>query len=81
MTRFDINPYLWHFQITKLVPEILDGVQTDQCSDEETDPFHTANAANRYAKKHQPQAPFRREWIPLLTMKFGPTEDGGEGKA
>jgi hypothetical protein len=38
--------YLWHLQITKLVPQILNGVETNERGDEETNPFNAANASN-----------------------------------
>jgi len=72
---------LGHFEIAKLVPEILNSVDSDESGDEETDPLHTADASNRYTSQHQPQAPLRRERILLLAMKLGPAEDSREGEA
>lgn len=38
-TRFQVNTHLRHLQVTKFVPQILDGVETNDRGTEETDPF------------------------------------------
>ena len=74
-------PYLGHLEVAKFVPEVFDRVQTNQGSDEETNPLDTAHASNRDTSQHQPQAPLGREGVMLLTVELGPAEDGSEGEA
>lgn len=74
------EPHLGHLEVAELVPEVLNGVETDQSSDKEPNPLDTAYASNRDTSHHQPQTPLRRERVVLLTVEFGPTEDSGEGK-
>ena len=73
--------HLGHLEVAKLVPEVLDGVESDKRSDEEADPLDTANASDRNTSHHQPQTPLRRERVLLLAMELGPAEDGCEGEA
>lgn len=46
-----------HRQVSELVPQVLDGVQPDQRGDELPNPLDTADAANRPARKYQPDPP------------------------
>ena len=39
-------PYLWHLGVPKLIPQILDGVESNQGGNEEANPFHTCNTSN-----------------------------------
>lgn len=71
---------LGHPKVSKLVPEILDSVQTDQSGSEETNPLDTADAANGDTAQHKPETPLGRERIMLEAVELGPAEDGGEGK-
>ena len=73
--------YLGHLQVTEFAPEVLNGVQSDESCDEESNPLDTAYTTNRNSGKHQPQTPLRREWIMLLAVELGPAEDGSEGEA
>lgn len=75
-----ILTYLGHLQITKLVPEILDGVQAKEGSTEHTDPLDTAHATNRETAHGQPESPLGRERLALKTVPLGPAEDGCEGE-
>lgn len=63
------------------MPEVLNGVQSDQRCDEESNPLDAAYATNGNSGEHQPETPLRREWVMLLTVELGPAEDGGEGEA
>ena len=74
-------PYLGHLEVAKFVPEVFDRVQTNQGSDEETNPLDTAHASNRDTSQHQPQAPLGGEGVMLLTVELGPAEDSGECEA
>ena len=48
------SSYLWHFQVTEFVPEVLNGVQTNKRGAEQAHPFHTADTTNRNTSQHQP---------------------------
>jgi hypothetical protein len=73
--------YLWHSEIPKLVPQVLNSVQANQGSDEKSNPLNTAYAADGDTGEHQPKTPLRREGVMSKTMEFGPAEDCGEGEA
>ena len=73
--------HLGHLEVAELVPKVLNSVQTDQSSDEESNPLDTADASNGDTSEHQPQTPLRREGVVLLTVELGPAEDGGECEA
>ena len=70
--------YLWHLQIAEFIPEILDRVQSNKSHAEHTHPLHTAHTSNRDAAQHQPETPFRREWVVPLVVELGPGEDRRE---
>jgi hypothetical protein len=72
--------YLGHLEVTKLVPQILDGVQTNQSSSEHTNPLDTADAADRETAQQEPQKPLAREGLLLESVEASPAEDGGESK-
>ena len=72
--------YLCDSEVTKLVPEVLNRVDTNKRSAEHTDPLDTANATNRQTSHHQPEAPLGREGLLLLTVELRPAENSGEGE-
>ena len=69
-----------HLEVAELVPQILNRVQADECGSEETNPFDTTDAADRYTSKKQPDAPLRREWVFPQAVKLGPAEHSREGE-
>lgn len=38
--------YLWHLDVSKLVPQIFNSVDTDQSGAEQANPLHATNTAN-----------------------------------
>ena len=75
-TKLDLS----HPQIAKLVPEILNSVQTNECSAEHANPLDTAHAADGDARHKQPQTPLRGERVMPLVVKLRPAKDRGEGE-
>lgn len=71
----------WHFVVSELVPEILNGVETNQGGNEESNPLDTADASNAESSKCQPGEPLEAEALVLESVKSSPAEDRGEGKA
>lgn len=73
--------YEGHLGVTELVPEILNGVQTDESRDEETDELDRADAANAEAGEEKPEEPFGFEAVVALVVELGPTENCSHGTA
>lgn len=73
--------YHRHLGVTKLAPEILNGVKTNKSSDEETNKLDTAHAANADTSRKQPEEPLRLEALVALVVELGPAEDGGHSAA
>ena len=73
--------YDWHLGVTELVPEILNGVQTDESSDEKTDELDRADAANAETGEEKPEEPFRLEAVVALVVELGPAENCSHGTA
>ena len=72
---------LWHLIVSELVPEVLDGVKANQCSNEESNPLNTAHTSDAETGKCQPGEPLKAEALVLESMESGPAENGGEGEA
>lgn len=70
-----IPTYHRHLGVTKLVPEILDCVQTNKSSDKETNKLDTANASNANTGEEQPKEPLRFKAVVTLVVEFGPAEN------
>jgi hypothetical protein len=68
-----------HASVAKLVPEILNGVQTNERSNEETNELDTADAANADTSHEQPEEPLRLEAVVALVVELGPAEDSSDG--
>lgn len=80
-TRFQVNTHLRHLQVTKFVPQILDGVETNDRGTEETDPFDTADTADAQSSQAEPGIPFQREASILEAVESCPAQRGCEGEA
>ena len=72
---------LGHFQIAKLVPEILGRVQADQRGGKQAHPLDAAHTADADAGEEEPDEPLDREAFFLKPVKPGPAEHGGKGEA
>jgi hypothetical protein len=72
--------HLRHLQVTELVPQILNGVDTNERSTEHTNPLDTAHAAHAETSAEQPETPFGGESLVAHVVEPGPAEDGGESE-
>lgn len=63
------------------MPEILCRIQSDQCSDKETDEFDASYTADAESCHEQPEKPLRLKTLVLEPMKFGPTQGRGDSAA
>lgn len=68
-----------HLDIAKLVPKVLNGVETDKRGNEESHPLDTADEADAETSQEQPKEPFGREAPPAEVMELGPAQSGGNG--
>lgn len=68
-----------HLEVAKLIPQVFDGVQSNQRSDEEPDQFNTSNTANAEPRHEQPEEPFRLEALVLQSVEFGPAKNSSHG--
>jgi hypothetical protein len=75
------NTYNRHLGVTKLSPEVLDGVETNESSNEETDKLNTADTTNAETSHEQPEEPLRVEAVVTLVVELGPAEHGGYSTA
>lgn len=73
--------YLGHLDLAKLVPQILNGVQADERSDQESNPFNTAHEADAHTGQDEPSEPLRAETLLLQRVELGPAQHGREGEA
>lgn len=85
ITHSSINPfksttYLGHLQVTKLVPKILNRVDTNKRSTEHTNPLNTAHASNAKTSAEQPEAPLRRESLVAHVVEPRPAEHSSESE-
>lgn len=69
----------WHLGVAKLVPEIFNGVKTNQSSDEESHQLDTGNETNAKTSHEQPKEPLGLEAVLALAMELGPAECRGNG--
>lgn len=70
-----------HFEIAKLVPQVFDGVHSDEGHDKETDPLDASNATDAETCKSQPEPPLVTEGPMLLLVEHQETMDSSKGKA
>lgn len=81
MAKHDSNTikstHIRHLEVAKLVPQILDGIKADQCSDEEPDQFNTSNTADTQSSHEQPEEPFGLEALILEFVELGPAKNSG----
>lgn len=75
------NTHIGHLEVAKLVPQILNGIQADQCSDKEPDQFNTSNTADAQSSHEQPEEPLGLEALVLELVELGPAENSGNGAA
>lgn len=73
--------YNRHLGVTELSPEILNGVEADESSNEKTNKLNTADTANAETSQEQPEEPLRLEAVVSLVVELGPAENGGDGTA
>jgi hypothetical protein len=77
---FISTTHLGHLQVAKLVPEILNRVDTNKRGTEHTDPLDTAHATNAETSAEEPEAPLRRESLMAHVVESRPAEDRGESE-
>jgi hypothetical protein len=77
---FKSKTYLRHLQVTKLVPEILDSVNTNERSAEHANPLDTAHTAHAETSAEEPETPFGGESLVAHVVEPGPAEDRGESE-
>jgi hypothetical protein len=63
-----------HPGVTELGPQILNGIESDEGSDEKSDKFDAADAADTQASHKHPEEPLRLEAVVSLVVELGPTE-------
>lgn len=73
--------YNWHLGVTKLVPEILNGVKTNKSRHKQTNKLDTADAANADPGHEKPEEPLRLEAAMTLVVELGPAKDGSDCSA
>lgn len=71
---------LGHLQVSKLVPQVFNCIESNKSGTEHADPFDTADTANGQTGHHQPESPLGREGLVLQAVEFGPAEDSGESE-
>lgn len=67
--------------MTKLVPQILDGVETNKCGDEEANPLNTAHATNTNTSQDEPDEPVRTEALIAQLVEPSPAQHSSKGEA
>lgn len=67
-------------QITIFVPQVLCGVQTNQCGGKETNPLDTAYTTNGQARECKPDEPLSRERFLTEVMESSEAEHGRESE-
>lgn len=72
--------YLRHLKISKLVPEILNGVQPNQSGNKQSNPFDTAHTSNRQSGQDNPEPPLEGKRSALEIVEPRKTEHSREGK-
>lgn len=72
---------LGHLVVSELVPEILNGVESDEGSAKESNPLNTAHASDAQTSQSKPCEPLEAEALVLKSMESGPAKDSCEGEA
>ena len=67
-----------HLGVAKLVPEVLNGVETDHSGDEQADELDAADETQAKTSHEQPEEPLGLEALLLKTVELSPAEDGGD---
>jgi hypothetical protein len=75
-----VCPYLRHLQITKLVPQILDRVQSNERSTKCANPLDAADTANADAGAEQPETPLWAKRVMSLVMELAPAKHSRESE-
>ena len=81
VTREYTKTYHRHFSVTKLVPEIFDGIQTNKGCDEKANELDTANAPDADTSHKQPEEPLRLKAVMSLIVEFSPAENSSHSTA
>lgn len=68
--------YQRHLGVAKLVPQVLDRVQADQGSDEESNQLDAGHKTDAQASHEQPEEPLGLEAVLALVVELGPAESG-----
>jgi hypothetical protein len=82
-TRIELcmsTAYLGHLQVTKLVPKILNRVDTNKRSTEHANPLDTADTANAKTSAEEPESPLGRESLMAHVVEPRPAEHSGESE-
>lgn len=72
---------LGHFEISKLIPQILHGVDSNQGRTEQANHLDTTDTANAQSGQEKPREPFQGEALMLQPVEPGPAKNCGEGEA
>lgn len=73
--------YHGHLGVTKLVPEVLNSVETNKSSDEETNKLDTTDTTNADTSHEKPEEPLRLKALAALVVELGPAEDSRDSTA
>lgn len=68
-----------HLGVSKLAPQILNRVDTNESSDEETDQLHAGDETNAETSHEQPEEPFRLKAPLALRVELGPAQSRSDG--
>ena len=66
-----------HPGIAKLVPQVFNGVETNESGNEESNPLDTADKSDAKTGEEQPHGPLRCEAPVAQVMELGPAQSGG----
>ena len=80
LSKSKSTTYLRHLQVTKLVPEILNRVNTNERSTKHTDPLNTAHATHAETSAEEPESPLGRESLVAHIVEPSPAENSGESE-
>ena len=72
--------YLRHFEISELIPEIFDGVESYKSRAKHSYPFDTAHAADANSRQEQPSKPLNGETLMSQSVESCPTKHSGKGE-
>ena len=76
-SEFDLG----HLVVPELVPEIFNGVESDEGSAKEANPLDTAHAANAQSSQPKPCEPLEAEALVLKSVEPGPAQNSRECEA